>query len=109
MSQSGISELDHLLMRVRARIPIVEQNYPVLAGATQEQKFAFVVDHSMKHWNKSLGLIAGESERRDHGGEMRIDVLREAGVKILVNALSFLDGIGMRGDDIVEDIPKVLK
>jgi hypothetical protein len=73
--------------------------YPEVAHSDFEK---FGVGHSVLHMMKSVGVIAGEVERFEHGGSMNRDALVAAVNKMLVNTLKLGAHLGMTGDDMAE-------
>jgi hypothetical protein len=57
---------------------------------------------------KSTGKIAAEAEAADHGGEMDQESLKTATTKMLVNVLKLAEELGISGEEVTANVPKVM-
>jgi hypothetical protein len=83
-----------------------EKKYAALAGATEQQKLKYGINHSALHFAKTAGKIAAVSEGADHGAELDIAELKENVPKALINTLKLAELIGMTEEEIVAAIEK---
>ena len=107
MSQN--TELVALMTHIGDRYTFTPEQYPALKGKTPEQRRAFAVNHNVLHMLKSVGRLAGESERYDHGGKMDGDALREGVVKMLINTLKLAEELGLSAQDLADSVPAFMQ
>ena len=82
--------------------------YPVLQGKSADETRVFAINHSHLHMSKSLGRLAAESERYDHGGSIDNAVVKEVTVKMLINVLKLAQELGMTADELIEAVPNFM-
>lgn len=102
-------------MGIQALMDFVGQRYVFSAEhypnipTDAKRNLAFAVTHSHLHMSKSLGRIATECERYDHGLEPDYELVKEATVKMLINTLKLAQELGMNADELTEAIPSLMK
>ncbi len=101
--------MKELMEFIGARYIFSAEHYPSLSGRSAEETRAFAINHIHLHISKSLGRIATESERHDHGGSFDDTVIKEATVKILINTLKLAQELGMTADELCETVPNLMK
>ncbi len=86
--------------------PFEADEYPELKGATREKKFAFGLNHVLKHMMKSVGAIAAQLEDVDHlrVSEVNVGAVRVLARKMIVNAIRLAELVGYEPDAIVRDM-----
>ncbi len=102
-------DLQQLMDFISQRYQFTPGTYPDLAGLDDDRKQRFAITHSVLHMSKSLGQIAAEAERADHGGQMDGDVLYATTTKMLVNVLKLADELGIRASDLITAVPQVMR
>jgi hypothetical protein len=101
-------ELRGLMEYIGSRYIFAPEHYSALAGMSSEQGKAFAVGHSTFHMCKSIGKIAAECERFDHGGNLDDAVLKEGVIKMLINVLKLAEVMGISPDDLGSSIPNYM-
>ncbi len=82
------------------------ENYPPLAGLSEQERLQFSIRHLALHFSKTAGKIATASEGADHGGGMDIQELKVNLAKSLINTLRFAELVKMSDMEFVELIKK---
>lgn len=105
MSQS--TDLTKIMEYIGARYTFTPEHYPTLGVASPSQKKVFVVGHSVFHMCKSIGKLAAECERWDHAGSEHMDnaILKEATVKMFINAVKLAEELGISAQDLADSVP----
>jgi hypothetical protein len=102
-------ELQLLMNLINSTYVFNEESYPQLKHATStNQRLLFVVNHSLLHMQKSLGVIATQCEKYDHQGVNEIENekhhLELATVKMLINTLKLAEELGMTGEQLSQRV-----
>ncbi|MHB8651858.1 MAG: hypothetical protein ACYC8S_01850 [Minisyncoccota bacterium] len=101
-------DLAHLMSYIGARYTFTPEHYPPLEGVTRDQKKAFAVSHSVYHICKSVGKLAAECERHDHGGAINDAPLKEGTVKMFINAVKLAEELGISAQELADSIPEYM-
>ena len=99
-STMDLTRLHDLMLKIRVSYPFDAAHYPELKGADVRKTLEFAVEHSLMHSIKSLGTIAAESERADHGGQMDHGNLYKATAKMVINVLNLANAIGVSAEEL---------
>ncbi len=106
MSQS--TDLTEVMSFIGARYTFTPEHYPSLEGVTPDQKKSFAVSHSVHHMCKSMGKLAAECERYDHGGTMNDAGLKEGAVKMFINSIKLVEELGISAQELADSIPEYM-
>ncbi len=102
------TDLSSLVAFITERYKYNSAAYPGFDAMTPEARGGFIVKHSVLHMSKSVGALAAEAERQDHGGDMNNVALQVACAKMLVNTLSLASACGMTPEELADMVPKVM-
>lgn len=105
---SQLTDLVYLMGYIGTRYTFTPEHYPSLEGLSPEHKKAFAVSHSVHHMCKSIGKLATECERCDHGGVMSDAALEEGAVKMFINAVKLVEELGLTAQDLANKIPEYM-
>lgn len=94
---------------IKESYPFTEEKYLNGDLSSPEKARAFAVRHSVTHLTKSVGKLATEIERYDHGGTMNNEQLMVTTTKMLVSLLNLAAVLDMSPCDLVERVPQVMK
>lgn len=100
--------LAQVMSYIGTRYTFTPEHYPSLEGVTLEQKKAFAVSHSIHHMCKSMGKLAAECERCDHGGVMSDAALEEGAIKMFINAVKLVEELGLTSQDLAGRVSKYM-
>ena len=106
MSQS--TDLAKVMSFIGACYTFTPEHYPSLEGVTPDQKKSFAVSHSVHHMCKSMGKLAAECERHDHGGVMSDAALEKGAVKMFINAVKLIEELGLTAQDLADRVPEYM-
>ena len=97
-----------LMKHIELTYVFTAEHYPELAreGVNKE---VFALRHLLHHIQKSVGRLAAECERFDHGDELNDANIREVVVKILINVLKLAAERGISAKELVGDVPAFMK
>ncbi|WKZ28962.1 MAG: hypothetical protein QY323_05575 [Patescibacteria group bacterium] len=95
--------LQELLSRIHKTWSCHKENYPNIDVADGISERRHVVLHAMK----AVGVLAGQHEGHDHGHQ-DTDAYREATAKLVIDALKLAALQGMREEDLVEEVVRIL-
>lgn len=98
---SNQSDLAQLMVKIDLGYQFTNAKYPAL---NEENEHEFSINHSLLHMNKSLGVMAAEVEKADHGDKMDHSELVLATQKQLVNVLKLACHLGITVPDIKKHI-----
>lgn len=97
-------DIDALIRFIAKHFTFDERSYPELAGASEEKRLLFALNHSALHFSKTAGKISAAVERAEHGKEIDVNELRENVPKALINTLRLAELVGMTEMDIMQAI-----
>jgi hypothetical protein len=100
--------LDYLLQVVGKEFVFTPEKYPELSGADSPDTQRFALGHVQLHMAKSLGTLAAELERAEHGSGMNREVLEIIAAKSLINTLSLAKVLGLSPTILVDRLKEVL-
>lgn len=111
-----LNRVDDLMAYIAEHFPFTPEQYPELGlleefTGMESRKLHFKISHSLFHLNKPLGRLAGELEEFDHSKRKQMDdeVLRAATAKLVVSSLNLANALGMSPEELLVQIPKVMK
>ena len=104
------TDLSELMSFIGERYKFNGDSYPKLRGVTDPDAIkAFALSHSLKHMNKSIGVLATESERLDHGGSMSSEALKKGTVKMFINVLKLAEELDITAEELGTSIPEYMR
>lgn len=103
------TDLAELMSYIGARYQFIADNYPALGSATDEQREAFAVSHSVHHMSKSLGRLSAECESYDHGGKMNTVALKEGVVKMFINVVKLAEELNISAEELGASVPGYMR
>lgn len=68
-------------------------------------KKAFALSHSVHHMQKSVGKLAAECERYDHGGKLDDAAIKEGVVKMFINSVKLAEEMGINAEELAASVP----
>jgi hypothetical protein len=108
-SDTPSSDIEILMKCIGEHYVFTNDHYPNALLETPEQQRHFATAHTLMHMNKALGKIATEVESADHGGQLDVNILHEATLKMLINTLKLAEELGLSAEDIARRTPALLK
>ena len=103
-----MKNLQDLMDFIGLRYLFSVENYPNISDI-ESKKIAFAINHSHLHMSKSLGRIATECEKYDHGLDPDYGIVKEATVKMFINTLKLAQELGMTAEQLSEAVPALMK
>lgn len=101
-----LTDLAYLMKYIGSRYTFTVHHYPRMATLSSEQeRMAFALSHSVSHMQKSIGKLAAECERYDHGGELDPSVIKEAVVKMLINVVKLSETMHIDAEELATSVP----
>ncbi len=103
-----MKDLQALMQHIAATWMCNDHRYPELQGKSRNARKLFLVKHSTAHVLKTMGKIAAVTERFDHEGMVAPEDeerLKDASVKLFVNALKLAEEVGLSADDLLKRAP----
>jgi hypothetical protein len=76
---------------------------------TDDEKWVFVISHSLLHMQKSSGVLARNLEAHDHGGTIDDQAVRLSTIKMFINTLKLAEELGMSADDLCKAVHEFYK
>ena len=104
-----MQELQNLMDMIAKSYSFDSASYPTLAGKTDQEVFAFAVRHNALHMAKALGKVGTYSEAVDHGENGNAPLLEEGTVKMFINVLRLAELQGIRAEQLIASVPKMMK
>ena len=85
------------------------QNYRGYDQLDKRGKQLFPLKHTVLHYNKSLGALAAEAEKADHGDPVDNEALRVATTKMLATTLNLANHLGMTPRELAEAAETIVR
>ena len=101
--------LQEIIDKIVVHYSFTAENYPELAGKSEDEIKKFAVRHGVLHMAKSLGKMAEFAEAQDHGDAADERLLEEGTVKMLINVLRLAELEGLKADELLGLVDGYLK
>lgn len=92
-----------LIDRIANALPVDDDQYPSIAGASDKAINKYAIEHQALHFSKTAGKIASIAEGLGHGTELSEEdhiELEEQIAASIINALRLAATLGLRAGDV---------